>query len=179
MTQQETRESGYDGLRTADGITLLILTGLFFLACFWAQNSLAEANWRSLNVWLQFFIGNWPNWQDANIDHTLWTFSAAVAFRFTLAYTPIYGVILLLVRLKRWWKVEAMKYRDLLKDRDLTMITFLENMMPPDQRTPELREKLIATVDAAAKSWEEEQLPALLADKALAERLVNQNIPQG
>jgi hypothetical protein len=41
-----------------------------------------------------------------------------------------------------------------------------------------LHRQLKETVAQAAKSWEDEHLPALLADKALAQRVVEQTIPQ-
>jgi hypothetical protein len=177
--QNEQRKSTQVSLKTLGAAFLLFLPLGFFFVFFGIQNWLSKEASDSLNVWLQFLIGNWPNWQAAAIDNKSLGFSIAVAIRFTLAYTAIGSLFAVLFRLQRSWRFEIMQYRDLLKDRDVTMITFIEQELPEEQRTDDLHKLLTRAVAACAKSWEEEQLPALLADRALARRVIEREVPQG
>jgi hypothetical protein len=117
-----------------------------------SQNMANDSEAIKLSVWFQFFTANWPNWQGI-VDRKSWLFSEAIAFRFALAYVPTYGAGLIFFNLVKIRKAQRMKFRDLLRDRDLTIEAQILNTLPDsidDRQRDQMRSQVRHAIQSGA-----------------------------
>jgi hypothetical protein len=124
-----------------------------------------------LSFWGQLFTSNWPSWKDGGVSRDGFWYSFGIAFRATLAYAPIAGMVGIFWKLVRVEKEQRMNIYDALQSRDRAIERQILNLLPEKIRAASI-EPLRAAIREAAEMWEKDYLPNVVGSET-AQRIEN------
>jgi hypothetical protein len=155
--------------------TVIALPVPVFGATYALENTLCSRTLEKIEADFQFVFGNWPP-SKGILDHQTVGFALLITFRFALIYGSIAAVLRTLAGLRAWQGVVAfMNYIELMNDRDDTIQNELRGLIPQDLKEDEreaLENQIKHAFDEGAKLWEEKVLPAIVGNKAIADKII-------